>query len=59
MSQADRIVTAYGFFRYHQLTYGLTNRLIVKRDMPREIFTWGMSQTYYLAPEDSPLSIYD
>jgi hypothetical protein len=26
--------------------------------MPREVFTWGVSQTYYLSPEDSPLSIY-
>ena len=59
VSQADRIVTAYGFFRYYQLTYGLTNRLIVKREMPREILTWGVNQTYYLSPEDSPLSFYN
>jgi lipopolysaccharide assembly outer membrane protein LptD (OstA) len=59
VSQADRIVTAYGFFRYYQLSYGLTNRLIVKRDMPREIFTFGLGQTYYLDPENSPLSYYD
>ncbi len=58
VSEPDRIITAYGFFRYHQLTYGLTNRVLVKRDMPREVFTWGISQTYYLSPEDSPLSIY-
>jgi LPS-assembly protein len=58
VSEPDRIITAYGFFRYHQLTYGLTNRILVKKDMPREIFTWGISQTYYLSPEDSPLSIY-
>jgi LPS-assembly protein len=59
VNEADRIITAYGFFRYHQLVYGLTNRVLVKTDMPREIFTWGISQTYYLSPEDSPLSIYD
>lgn len=59
VSQADRIVTAYGFFRYYQVTYGLTNRLIVKSEMPREMFTWGVSQTYYLSPEDSPLSFYN
>ena len=59
VSQPDRIVTAYGFFRYYQLSYGLTNRLIVKRDMPREILTWGIGQTYYLDPENSPLSYYD
>ena len=58
VSDPDRIITAYGFFRYHQLTYGLTNRVLVKKDMPREVFTWGVSQTYYLSPEDSPLSIY-
>lgn len=58
VSEPDRIITAYGFFRYHQVTYGLTNRVLVKKEMPREVFTWGISQTYYLSPEDSPLSIY-
>ncbi len=59
VSEPDRIITPYGYFRYHQLTYGLTNRVLVKKDMPREVFTWGISQTYYLSPEDSPLSIYE
>jgi len=59
VNESDRVITAYGFFRYHQLTYGLTNRILVKTDMPREVFTWGLSQTYYLSPEDSPLSIYE
>jgi hypothetical protein len=58
VSQPGRIITPYGFFRYHQLSYGLTNRVIVKRDMPREVFTLGVSQTYYISPEDGPLSIY-
>jgi lipopolysaccharide assembly outer membrane protein LptD (OstA) len=58
ISDPNRIITPYGFFRYHQLTYGLTNRILVKKDMTREVFTWGLSQTYYLSPEDSPLSIY-
>lgn len=58
VNEPDRIITAHGFFRYHQLTYGLTNRILVKTEMPREVFTWGVSQTYYLSPEDSPLSIY-
>jgi LPS-assembly protein len=58
-SQPDRIITPYGYFRYHQVSYGLTNRVLVKTDMPREVFTWGLSQTYYLSPEDSPLSIYE
>jgi len=59
VSESDRIITAHGFYRYHQITYGLTNRILVKKDMPREVFTWGLSQTYYLSPEDSPLSIYE
>lgn len=54
----ERIITAYGFFRYHQISYGVTNRVLVKKDMPREVFTWGVSQTYYLSPEDSPMSFY-
>jgi len=58
VNEPDRIITPYGRFRYHQLTYGLTNRILVKTEMPREVFTWGVSQTYYLSPEDSPLSIY-
>jgi hypothetical protein len=59
VNEPERIITAYGFFRYHQVTYGLTNRVLVKKDMPREVFTWGVSQTYYLSPDDGPLSIYE
>jgi hypothetical protein len=60
VTNSDRIITTRGYFyRYHQLSYGLTNRLIVKQDeMPREILTLGLSNTYYLAPEESPLQIY-
>jgi LPS-assembly protein len=58
VADSSRIITPYGYFRRHQLTYGLTNRIIVKKDMPREIFTWGISQTRYLSPETSPLSFY-
>jgi len=58
VSHPERVITAYGFFRYHQVSYGLTNRILVKRDMPREVFTWGVSQTTYLSPEDSPMSFY-
>lgn len=54
----DRVITSWGFFRYHQVSYGLTNRILVKREMPREVFVWGVNQTYYLSPEDSPLSFY-
>jgi LPS-assembly protein len=59
VAQAGRVITPYGFFRYYQLSYGVTNRIIVKRDMPREIFTLGVNQTYYLSPKDSPLSYYN
>lgn len=55
-----RIITASGYFyRYHQLSYGLTNRLLFKiDDMPREVISVGIGQTYYFSPEDSPMSIY-
>jgi len=59
LASAARIITAYPLYRYHQLSYGLTNRFLIKKDeMPREVFTLGLSQTFYLAPEDSPLQIY-
>lgn len=59
-SNSDKIITASGyFFRYHTLTYGLTNHLLVKKDkMPRELLTMELSQTHYLSPNDGPLSIY-
>ena len=59
ITESDRIITAYGYFRNNQVTYGINNRILVKRDMPREVFTWGIYQSYYLSPEDSRLSIYD
>ncbi len=56
---SEKIVTAYPLFRYHQLTYGLTNHFLLKTGAtPREIFTWGLNQTYYLSPENSPMSYY-
>lgn len=58
-TSVDRIITRRPFFSYHQITYGLANRFLIKKDdMPREIFTLGVVQTLYLAPEESPLSIY-
>ncbi len=55
----DRIVSAYPLFRYHQISYSLANRVLIKQEkMPKEIFTWVLSQTYYLAPEESPNSWY-
>jgi len=60
VTNSDRIITTRGYFyRFHQLTFGLTNRIMVKQnEMPREIVTLGISNTYYLAPEEGPLQIY-
>ena len=56
---ADMIVTSHGFFRYHQVVYGLTNHVLVKEErMPREWFTFGLAQAFYLSPEESPLRDY-
>jgi LPS-assembly protein len=57
---SDRIVTATGyFFRYHTVTYGISNHLLVKDDrMSREMLTLEISQTKYLDPDNGPLSIY-
>lgn len=60
---ADLIVTMAGrYYRYHYVSYGLTNRVLMKRNDPKarakEVLTWGITQTYYLDPDDSPLSRY-
>ena len=57
VSQADRIVTAFGFFRYHQVSYGVTSRYFIRKgDRPVEALSLGLGQTYYFSPEDGPLS---
>lgn len=55
---SDRIVTAYGFFRYHQMSYGVTSRFLFKGDADQavEVFSLALGQTYYFSPEDGPLS---
>jgi lipopolysaccharide assembly outer membrane protein LptD (OstA) len=60
ISQAKRIVTTYArFFQYHTLQYGITNRFYIKEnDQPREVVQLGLTQTYYLAPEEGPLSLF-
>lgn len=71
VADRDRIITASGYFLYHQLSYGITNHVYVKDPTPegelvaavsgpppREVLTWGVRQTYYLAPETGPLSYY-
>jgi len=57
-NDADRVVTSYGFFRYHQLSYGVTGRFLFKAGDERaaEVFSLALGQTYYLSPEDGPLS---
>jgi len=59
IADRDRIIAPYGFFRYHQISYSLANRVLVKQErMPKEVFTWILRQTFFLAPEDSPNSLY-
>jgi LPS-assembly protein len=64
VENSDRIITSSGFFQYHQLSYGLTSHLYIKArsaapsTQPREILTFGLGQTFYLAPETGPLSWY-
>lgn len=56
VSQADRIVTAYGFFRFHQLSYGVNSRFLFKSgDRLVEVLSFGLGQTFYFSPEDGPL----
>jgi len=59
VSGYQQIITPSYFFRIHQLSYGLTNRLLLKTgERRKEILTWGTSQNFYLSPEDSPLWAY-
>ncbi len=54
---SDRVVTNYGFFRYHQVSYGFTSRFLFKdEDRAVEVFSLGLGQTYYFSPGDGPLS---
>ncbi len=56
---ASRIVTAYGFFRYHQVAYGLNSRFFVKKaGLPVEVLSLGLAQTYYFSPATGPLGQY-
>ena len=57
---SDRIVTNYGFFRYHQMSYGLTDRFLFKGtgDQAVEVLSLALAQTYYFSPEHGPLSLF-
>jgi LPS-assembly protein len=59
--ESQRIITTYAyFFRYHQIEYGITNRFYVKdaNDQPRELVQAGVGETFYIAPEQGPLSLF-
>jgi lipopolysaccharide assembly outer membrane protein LptD (OstA) len=59
IGQADRIVTPTGFYRYHQMSYGLTSRFFIKEgDRPTEILSFGLGQTVYFSPDSGPLKEY-
>ncbi|MFO7866467.1 MAG: LPS assembly protein LptD [Candidatus Aminicenantes bacterium] len=59
VSSPDRIITTRFFYLNHYLSYGLTNRILVKeQNSAREIFTLGISQNYYFDPESGPLQRY-
>ncbi len=57
---AERIVTNYGFFRYHQMSYGVTSRFLFRGEGDRsvEVFSLALGQTYYFSPADGPLSLF-
>ncbi len=61
VEQSDRVITSARYFtRAHYVNYGLTTRVLVKvNKMPREIFTFGLSQIYYLNPEESPMQGFE
>ncbi len=59
VSSPERIITTRFFYINHYLSYGLTNRLLIKeKNAAREIFTLGISQNYYFEPENGPLQVY-
>jgi LPS-assembly protein len=57
VSQSDRIIAQRFFYTNHYGRYGLVNHFLIrKNNMPREICTLGLYQTYYFDPENSPLA---
>jgi len=59
VADSDRIIAPWIFYRNHYIRYGITNRFLIKKDkMPREVFTLGLAQTFYLSPEEGPLQGY-
>ena len=59
VSQADQIVTPYGFFRLHQMAYGFTSRFLQKKEERQvEVLSFGLGQIYYFSPATGPLGKY-
>ncbi|MBA7649139.1 LPS-assembly protein LptD [subsurface metagenome] len=59
IADSDRIITQQIFYRNHYIRYGIANRFLIKRDnMPMEVFSLGLVQTFYFSPEESPLQGY-
>ncbi len=57
VAQSARVVTPYGYFRYHQVRYGITNHFLARvNGMPRSVVQVEAEQTTYLSPEEGPLS---
>ncbi|MDH4198040.1 MAG: LPS assembly protein LptD [Candidatus Aminicenantes bacterium] len=57
VDQSSRVVTPYGYYRYHQIRYGITNHFLARvNGMPRSVVQVEAEQTTYLSPEDGPLS---
>lgn len=55
----SRIISPFGLFRDNNLKYGLTQHLLIKNESsPREILTFGLSQTLYFDPQNSPIKFY-
>jgi len=59
IGDADRIVTPTSFYRYHQMSFGLTSRFLVKQgERPTEILSVGLGETVYFDPSSGPLKSY-
>ena len=60
VTESERIITqSYFYYRNHYIRYGLTNRFLIKKGkMPKEVFSFSLSQTFYLEPDVSSMSRY-
>lgn len=59
VADSDRIIVPRFFYRYHFVSYGLVNSILIKKgNTTREIFTFTVGQRYYLEPDEGPLQNY-